>query len=79
MDSARCRKKRDLEEEAADGASSGEDEFYDRTMETKKKRSKAAAHVEDAASLYGRKVRCPDWTGLTIPPWILGWRHEGCG
>ena len=52
-----CRKKRDLEEEEAEGASSGEDEFYDRTMETKKKRSKAAAHVEDAASLYGRKVR----------------------
>lgn len=51
-----CRKKRDLEDEEAEGASSGEDEFYDRTMETKKKRSKATAHVEDAASLYGRKV-----------------------
>ena len=56
-----CRKKRDLEEEEAEGASSGEDEFYDRTMETKKKRSKAAAHVEDAASLYGRKVCCLRW------------------
>lgn len=50
------RKKRDLEEEEAERASSGEDEFYDRTVETKKKKSKAGAHVEDAASLYGRKV-----------------------
>ena len=57
-----CRKKRDLEEEEAEGASSGEDEFYDRTLETRKKRSKAAAHVEDAASLYGQKVCQPNWT-----------------
>ena len=45
-----------MEDEEAEKASSGEDEFYDRTMETKKKRSKAAAQVEDAASLYGRKA-----------------------
>ena len=51
-----CRRRRDLEEEAAEGASSGEDEFYDRTAETKKRKAKAAAVVEDAASLYGRKV-----------------------
>ena len=51
-----CRRRRDLDEEAAEGASSGEDEFYDRTAETKKRKAKAAAVVEDAASLYGRKV-----------------------
>ncbi len=50
------RKKRDLEDEEVEKESSGEDEFYDRTQETRKKRSKTAAHVEDAASLYGRKV-----------------------
>ena len=47
-----------MDEEAAEGASSGEDEFYDRTAETKKRKAKAAAVVEDAASLYGRKVGC---------------------
>ena len=54
-----CRRRRDLDEEAAEGASSGEDEFYDRTAETKKRKAKAAAMVEDAASLYGRKVGLP--------------------
>ncbi|KAK9805589.1 hypothetical protein WJX72_006586 [[Myrmecia] bisecta] len=37
------------------GDSSGEDQFYDRTVEGVKKRRKEKAAVEDASSLYGKK------------------------
>ena len=66
------RKQRDLEEEAAEGASSGEDEFYDRTAETKKRKAKAAAVVEDAASLYGRKVGLLELHRSVSNPSLLG-------
>ena len=62
--------RRDLQEEAAEGASSGEDEFYDRTAETKKRKAKAAAVVEDAASLYGRKVGLH--RSVSAPCFLLG-------
>lgn len=49
----------DPEEEAAERASSGDDEFYDRTTEGRSKNRRAKdAPALDAASLYGRKVSC---------------------
>ncbi len=49
----------DPEEEAAERASSGDDEFYDRTAEERSKKLRAkGTPALDAASLYGRKVSC---------------------
>ena len=50
----------DPEEEAAERGSSGDDEFYDRTEEGRRKRAKEGAAALDAAQLYGRKVRARD-------------------
>ena len=47
----------DPEEEAAERASSDEDEFYDRSAAGRAKKLRAKdAPVLDAATLYGRKV-----------------------
>lgn len=56
----------DPEDEAAAGISSDEDEFYDRTTEggRKAKKGKEAAPVEDAASLFGKKVS-------PLTPWVF--------
>jgi hypothetical protein len=55
----RRRRALDPEEEAAERASSGDDEFYDRTEEGQRRKAKAreAAQVLSAESLYGSKVR----------------------
>lgn len=54
-----CRRRVDPEEEAAEHASSDEDEFYDRTADGRAKKLRAKdAPALDAATLYGRKVRC---------------------
>jgi hypothetical protein len=51
------RRKVDPEEEAAERGSSGDDEFYDRTEDGRRRRAKEGAAALDAAQLYGRKVR----------------------
>ena len=68
----RRRRALDPEEEAAERASSGDDEFYDRTEEgqRRKARVREAAAVLSAESLYGSKVGTRGW----LREYHAGWR-----
>ena len=66
----------DPDEEAAERAGSDEDEFYDRTADgrTRKLRARDAPAL-DAATLYGRKVRCTLLSPLRTAAGIDGMSH----